>query len=180
MHLHEAVVEFALVVEDRPARVVGQVPEQLALALEIQASVNSAHDAVNEIRGLHGQLDGLEKRVGASHKDIADAAKALDEKAVAIESNLIQPKSKSGEDPLNFPIKLADQMMALSSTVETNDAAPNAADYTVYNLLKGQIDEQVAAWGQLQKKDLASLNEMMKKAKIEFISVAPPKGAEAM
>jgi len=157
-----------------------ELEKQLALALEIQASVNSAHDAVNEIRGLHGQLEGLEKRVGASHKDIADAAKALDEKAVAIENNLIQPKSKSGEDPLNYPIKLADQMMALSSTVETNDAAPNAADYTVYNLLKGQIDEQVAAWGQLQKKDLASLNEMMKKAKVEFISVAPPKGAEAM
>jgi len=58
--------------------------------------------------------------------------------------------------------------------------APTAADYTVYNLLKGEIDQQVAAWGQLRKKDLASLNGMMKKAKIEFISVTPPKGAEAM
>jgi photosystem II stability/assembly factor-like uncharacterized protein len=154
--------------------------KQLALGLEIQASVNSANDAVNEIIGLHAQLEALQKRVGASNKDIADAAKALDEKAVAIENNLIQPKSKSGEDPLNYPIKLADQMMALSSTVETNDAGPTAADYTVYNLLKGQIDEQVAVWGELQKKDLAALNEMMKKAKIEFISVAPPKGAEAM
>jgi photosystem II stability/assembly factor-like uncharacterized protein len=154
--------------------------KQLALALQIQDVVNSSHDAVNEIRSLHGQLEALQKRVGSSHKDIADAAKALDEKAVGIENKLIQPKSQSGEDPLNYPIMLADQMMALGSTVDRDDSAPTAASYTVYNRLKGEIDQQLAAWSELQKKDLPSLNEMMKKANVSFVSVTPPHPSGSM
>lgn len=148
--------------------------KQLELALQVQAVVNSAHDAVNQIRALHAELADVQKRLGPNQKNISDAAKDLDEKAVAIENRLIQPKSKSGEDPLNFPIMLADQMMALESTVDRAPAGPTEADYTVYNQLKPQIDEQLAAWRDLQAKDLAAFNEMMRRSNVPYVSVVSP------
>ncbi len=171
-----------VVVKENPRIQVTQaaLEKQLTLALQVQGVVNSAHDAVNEIRGLHEQLVALEKRVGGSHKDIADAAKSLDKKAVAIEDDLINPKSKSGEDPLNYPIRLADQMMALGSTVESDDSAPTTASYTVYNELKAKIEAQLADWTTLQKKDLVSLNRMMKRANVPFVSVTPPHHSDSM
>jgi photosystem II stability/assembly factor-like uncharacterized protein len=137
---------------------------QLALSLRIQQVVNSARDSVNQIRSLHEQLEADERRLGPNHGDISDAVKQLDEKAVAIENNLIQTKSKSNEDRLNFPPMLADQMAAFSSSVGKADSAPTEADYTVYNQLKARIDEQLAAWHSLQAKDLISLNDLMKRA----------------
>ncbi len=171
-----------LVVKEDPRIAVTQadLEKQLALGLQIQGVVNSASDAVNGIRSLQAQLGPLEMRVGASHKEIADAAKALGEKADAIENALIQPKSKSGEDPLNFPVKLADQMMALGGSVDGSDSAPTVAEYTVFNELKTKIAAQVAAWSELQKKDLASLNEQLKKANVPFVAPVPPKGARKM
>lgn len=146
--------------------------KQLELALQVQAVVSSAHDAVNQIRALHAQLGDIQKRLGPSQKNIAEAAKSLDEKAVAIEDKLIQSKSKAGEDPLNYPIMLADQMMALESSVDRSPAGPTEADYTVYNQLKPQIDEQLTAWRDLQAKDLTAFNEMMRRSNVPYVSVS--------
>ena len=150
-----------------------ELDKQLELALQVQAVVSSAHDAVNQIRALHAQLDDIQKRLGPNQKNIADAAKALDGKAVAIEDQLIQSKSKSNEDPLNYPIMLADQMMALGGSVDGAPSGPTDADYTVFNQLKPQIDEQLAAWRSLQTKDLAAFNEMMRRSNIPYVSVPP-------
>ena len=146
--------------------------KQLELALQVQAVVSSAHDAVNQIRTLHAQLDEVQKRLGPGQKNIADAAKSLDEKAVAVEDKLIQSKSRAGEDPLNYPIMLADQMMALESSVDRSPAGPSEADYAVYNQLKPQIDEQLTAWRDLQAKDLAAFNEMMRRSNVPYVSVS--------
>ncbi len=154
--------------------------KQLALALEIQGEVNAAHDAVNEIRSLQAQLGPLEKRLGATHKDLSDAATALGKQADAIENHLIDTRSKSGEDSLNFPVLVADQMMALGGSVESGDAAPTAAERAVFDVLKKGIDAQVAAWNQLQKKDLASLNEKLKAANVPFVAPVPPKDSGGM
>ncbi|HEV2389082.1 MAG TPA: hypothetical protein VGS20_17715, partial [Candidatus Acidoferrales bacterium] len=147
--------------------------KQTALALQIQDAVNAAHDAVNQIRSLHEQLEAAESRLGGAHQDLADAAKQVDREAVAIEDRLIQTKSKTSEDPLNFPIMLADQMQALGSTIESAEGAPTDASVTTFNQLKAQIDLQLAAWSDLQKKDLPALNERMKRANVPFVSVAP-------
>lgn len=146
--------------------------KQLELALQVQQVVSSAHDAVNQIRALHSQLEDLQKRLGPNQKNIAEAAKNLDEKAVAIEDKLIQSKSKSGEDPLNYPIMLADQMMALESSMDRAASGPTEADYTVYNQLKPQIEDQLTSWRSLQDKDLSAFNEMMRRSNVPYVSVA--------
>ncbi|HKV27520.1 MAG TPA: hypothetical protein VJN90_04520 [Candidatus Acidoferrales bacterium] len=150
--------------------------KQLDFSLQIRSRVTDAHDAVNQIREIHGQLTALEKRLAGDEKSKAtvDAAKALDKKFTDVEEALIQVKSKTGEDPLNFPIMIADQMMALNSTVQSADAAPTQSSREVFDLLSKQLDEQIAKYRQLKDKDLADFNKRIRSENIPAIAASIP------
>lgn len=153
--------------------------KQEELAKRISERVGAGDDAVNQIRSVRGQLDALKKRLSAdpSAKPVLDAADALTKKMNAVEEKITQPKSKSGEDPLNFPIQVADQLAALQETVESADTAPTAASTTVFEELNKRLEVQLAAWHEIQSKDLAELNAEIQKAKIPTIAPAAEKPA---
>jgi hypothetical protein len=149
-----------------------ELEKQYELAMKIRDRVNAGDEAVNQIRSVRGQLDGLKKRLGdsASAKQVVEAADALKKKLDAIEEKIIQPKSKSGEDPLNYPIQVVDQLMALQGTVESADAAPTAGSYAVFDELNPKLEAQLASWKEVQAKDLAALNELIQKSNVPAIA----------
>jgi photosystem II stability/assembly factor-like uncharacterized protein len=151
--------------------------KQAEFALRIRDRVGAGHEAVNQIRSVRSQLDALKKRLSAdtSAKPVLDAADALSKKMSAVEEKIIQPKSKSGEDPLNYPIQTADQLVALQHTVESADTAPTAASFTVFDELNSRLDVQLAAWRDIQSKDLAALNALIQKSSIPAIAPAAEK-----
>lgn len=150
--------------------------KQLDFSLQVNARITAAHDAVNQIREIHTQLEALEKRLAGNDKAKAadDAAKELDKKFTAVEDALIQPKSTSGEDPLNYPVMIADQMLALTSTVDSADTAPTQSARDVFDVLNKQLDAQLETYRQLRDKDLVELNRQVRNANIPAIGVAPP------
>ncbi|HXT73800.1 MAG TPA: glycosyl hydrolase, partial [Candidatus Angelobacter sp.] len=152
--------------------------KQLDFSLQIRGRVTEAHDTVNQIRDIHGQLTALEKRLADDKKTkaTADAAKDLDKKFTDVEEALIQVKSKTGEDPLNFPIMIADQMMALDSTVQSADTAPTQSSHEVFDLLSKQLDEQIAKYRQLKDKDLADFNKRIRSEDIPAIAAPASHG----
>ena len=152
--------------------------KQLDFSLQIRGRITEAHDAVNQIRDIHGQLTALEKRLADDKKTkaTADAARDLDKKFTDVEEALIQVKSKSGEDPLNFPIMIADQMMALDGTVQSADTAPMQSSHEVFDLLSKQLDEQMAKYRQLKDKDLTDFNKRIRSEDIPAIAAPAPHG----
>jgi photosystem II stability/assembly factor-like uncharacterized protein len=155
----------------------GDLEKQFELAMRIRDRISAGDEAVNQIRSVRSQLDALKHRLtnDANAKPVIDAADALTKKMNAIEEKIIQPKSKSGEDPLNFPIQTADQLAALQQTVESADTAPTAASFTVFDELNKRLDAQLAIWKELQSKDLADLNALIQKSNIPAIAPAAEK-----
>ncbi|MGH9740738.1 MAG: glycosyl hydrolase, partial [Candidatus Acidiferrum sp.] len=151
--------------------------KQQEFALKISERVGAGDEAVNQIRSVRSQLDALKKRLTAdpSAKGVVDDADALSKKISAVEAKIIQPKATSGEDALNYPIQVANQLAALQETVESADTAPTAASFAVFEVLNKRLDEQLAAWHELQSKDLASLNAAIQKAHIPAIAPAAEK-----
>jgi len=151
--------------------------KQYELSTRIRDRVSAGHETVNQMRSVREQLEGLKKRLGADSgaKAVLDSSEALKKKIDAVEEKVIQPKSKSGEDPLNYPIQAADQLMALQGTVESADVAPTAQSYVVFDELNARLETQLAAWRDVQSKDLAALNELMKKSNVEAIAPAAEK-----
>jgi photosystem II stability/assembly factor-like uncharacterized protein len=166
--------------DPRVAVSAADLEKQNELTLRIWGRVNAGHEAVNQIRSVRGQLNALKKRLGAdaAAEPVLDAAEMLIKKMDAVEEMIIQPKSKSGEDPLNYPIQAADQLMALQSTVESADTAPTAQSYVVFDELNGRMETQLAAWREIQSKDLAALNALIQKNSIPAIAPAAEKSKE--
>ena len=154
--------------------------KQFELMTLINEKVSADHDTVKQIRDLRSELADLRKRLGddASGKQVVDATKAIDKKITDIEESLIQTKTKSGEDALNYPIKLNDKLMALGGTVQSADTAPTRQSYEVLDELSRQLDEQLSKWREVTSKDVPALNESMRKAKLGAVLILPVKHEE--
>ncbi len=133
------------------------------------------HVAVNGILSLHAQLEALESRLAGVEKGepIVAAAKALDGKILAVEEKLYQPKSEADEEQLNYPVELNSQLAYLQTVIDSADAAPTKQSVEVFGRLRRRLDAQLAAWKMLQEKDLAALNNDMRKAGIAALAPAP-------
>jgi hypothetical protein len=49
-------------------------------------------------------------------------------------------RNRSNQDPLNFPIKLNNQIAALERVIETGDAKPTDQSYVVYKELRARLE----------------------------------------
>jgi uncharacterized membrane protein YdfJ with MMPL/SSD domain len=110
------------------------------------------------------QIGELNKRLAQAkdprQKQVEAAGKNIEEKMKAIEEELVQVKSKSSQDPLNYGLKLNNQMAALGGDVESVGSAPTEQAYQVYEMLAGKIDAQVAKWTAIKGTDLKEFNQI--------------------
>ena len=95
-------------------------------------------------------------------KDVEASTKKIDEKMKSVEEELVQVKSKSNQDPLNYGLKLNNQMAALGGDVENAGSAPTQQAFQVYDMLAGQIEAQLTKWRQIKDNDLKELNQKVK------------------
>jgi len=149
--------------------------KQFEFATRLNTRISAGHDAINQIRSLRTQLDLLRQRLPATpeNKAVLDAADALNKKMTAVEEEMIQTKSTSNEDALNFPIRTVNQLVDLFGTVESADAAPTAQSFEVFEVLNKQLTASLAKWDEIQKTDLADLNAKMAQANIPGVSLPP-------
>jgi inorganic triphosphatase YgiF len=154
--------------------------KQFDLLMKIRDSVTQAHDTVNQIRDIRGQINGLNKRLEGQPQAaaVADAGKQLDKKMTAVEEVLIQTKAKSNQDVLNYPIRLNNYLVALGGVVGSADSAPTQASYDVFNMLRKQLDDELAQWKQVLATDVPAYDDVVKKQAVPAIILTKPTGSE--
>ncbi len=128
--------------------------KQFDLAMKVRDRVTAADSAVIRIRLMRSQIA---KKVSAD-PSLAAAAKPVTDKLLAIEEDLYQVRNRSGQDPLNFPIKLNNRLAALMRSIETGDARPTDAAYVVFKQLSAELDVVLQRLHQVMRTDVAGLN----------------------
>lgn len=154
-------------------------PEDLAkqfdLMMKITGKLTETHEAILEIRNVRKQVNDTVARTkelpGA--KNIADAAKSLNDKITAIEEELYQTKNQSGQDPLNYPIRLNNKLAALGGVVGSADYAPTAQSYLVYNDLVSRIEAQLAKLKQVLSTEVPAFNKVVREADVPAVILKP-------
>ena len=154
--------------------------KQFDLLLKIRDEVTATDDAIIQIRDLRDQIDAVNKRLKGDplEKTIADAGKALDKKMTAVEEVLIQTKAKSGQDVLNFPIRLNNHLVALAGVVGSADTAPTRQSYEVFDMLSKQADEQLGKWKEIVSIDVAAYNNLVKEQQVPTLIVTQPEASK--
>jgi hypothetical protein len=79
-------------------------------------------------------------------------------------------RNRSGQDPLNFPIKLNNKIAALGSSVSHGDGKPTVASYEVFNLLTKRLQEEKAKFDQIIKTGLPPVNKMLTDRKLQELA----------
>ncbi len=155
--------------------------KEFDLSLKIRNEISLADQTVNDMNSVREQIDDLNKRLGSNerYKSIVDAGNAIENKMQPIDDKLWQRKMKASEEDLNFPDEINDQLKGIAEFMEGSDNAPTAADYAAYADLSGQVTKLVAQWSEIKSKDLAALNEEIRRANVPVIAPAATKDSQA-
>jgi photosystem II stability/assembly factor-like uncharacterized protein len=163
---------FAILTNPKGGATAEELSEQFVLASQISGKVSAANAAVLRIRDLKDQIaDRIQK---ANDAKIKAGGEALTEKLTAVEGEIYQYRNRSGQDPLNFPIKLNNKLAALQGIVESGDYRPTDQSYAVFKDLSAQLDAQLAKLDALVKVDLAAFNVMVAKKKLAPVTPGQP------
>jgi uncharacterized phage infection (PIP) family protein YhgE len=152
--------------------------QQLALALEIRDKTSEANDAVVQIRDLKQQVQDRLAKAGDRKNELAPAAQALTAKLTAVEEDLYQVRNRSGQDPLNFPIKVNNRLASLRRVVETGDNRPTDGAYQVFKELSAELSRHQSALQAALTNELAVFNRQLSRAKIAPVTVGSKKVTE--
>ncbi|HEU4642198.1 MAG TPA: glycosyl hydrolase [Gemmatimonadaceae bacterium] len=157
---------FAVKKDPRVEATQRDLEEQFALLIKVRDALSRANDAVTHIRHVKEELAARKKQAPASYAAEADR---LADRLSAIEAEIYQVKNRSGQDPLNYPIRLNNKIAALAGAVASADARPTAQDYAVFRDLGAQLDTQLAALKRALDSGLPKVNAMLQGAGLKEV-----------
>jgi hypothetical protein len=121
------------------------IQKQFEFAMEIMNQTDIANKSIIEIRALKEKL----KTNKNSSRNLKKMNALIDD-LEKIESSIYQVKNQSGQDPLNFPIKVNNRLAYLRKSVESGDGIPTLGSLKVFDLLKEELSEYVTKLNKLK------------------------------
>ncbi|MBN1271022.1 MAG: glycosyl hydrolase [Candidatus Aminicenantes bacterium] len=136
--------------------------EQFDFLLTIRDKISEVNRTINKLRDIKKQFEDLNKKLHSmGEKELIKEATAIVRKLISVEDVLIQSRSKSGQDPLNYPILLDNKLAALAWVVASADARPTDQSYSLFEELSQKAGEQITLFEQILKVDLPAFNQKM-------------------
>ena len=165
--------EFTILPDPRAEVSVADMQKQYDFITEVNETVDRAHQSIKKIRAVNGKLDEFIKKYtdDDTTKALVEKAKKMKEKFGSIEKELYQTKNRSGQDPLNFPIKLTNKLAHLNSLVSIDDFPPTDQDIAVKNEMSGKINAQLSAFDNLVDKEVSAFNKEFNQLKLDYLSI---------
>jgi photosystem II stability/assembly factor-like uncharacterized protein len=175
----QAAVDFEILPDPRADTTPDDYRLQFEFLLAVRDKLTETHEAIQRIRGVREQIQTLKKRLGAKRDDL----KALFEKAdsmvkrmTEIEEALYQTKNRSGQDPLNYPIRLNNRLAALSDVVGRGPYRPTDQAEAVRVEVTALIDAELAKLRPILEEELPTLNRLA--AETGVPAIVPPEPAD--
>jgi photosystem II stability/assembly factor-like uncharacterized protein len=166
---------FKILPDPRVKATLAEWQEQSRLALQIRDRFSEANDAVKEIRRVKSELADREPKLPAAQQDAFKAlARPFLAAISAVEDSLYQTKNRSGQDPLNYPIRLNNRIGALLGVVQSSDGRPTEQSYAVFKVLSTELSTQLTTLRQRMAADLPKLNAMLRAAGLPEIERKGP------
>ena len=146
---------------------------QFELAQKINEKLSETHEGINKLRSVRKQINEYTKSVKDSSvaKRLKELSKPMLEEMEKIENTLMQPKSKAGQDALNFPIQLNDKLAGVKTVVMSGDSKPTKSSYEAYENISRKIDEQLGKLSEIIQRDVPTFNNAARQSEMKAIIV---------
>lgn len=164
---------FTLLKHPQSSATIEDLKAQFNFVLEIQEKLTETHKTLKKITKAKKQVKSLKSSISdkETYKEIIELADKIIKNLTKHEEALYQTKSKSNQDPLNFPIRLNNKLGHLSSLNTLGDFKPTNQSVEYKNEAIKLIDVELEAIYSIFEKDLKALNKKIKQSDIDFINL---------
>jgi seryl-tRNA synthetase len=115
------------------------------------------------------QIAALQKKTKDS--SFIASAKAVSDDLTKLEEALHQTKAKSGQDVLNFPIRLDDKIAGVFESAAAGYVAPTKQVKETYWELKQQVEVLLKKFETIKKENVKALNDKVHQLSIPIIGI---------
>ena len=148
-----------------PEVTVADLHAQYQFGRRVRDKATEANNAIIAIRRVKLQLD--DRLTKAANDDALKTKGAtLRTNAAAVEENVYQVRNQSGQDPLNFPIRVNNRIANLLSMSERGDGAPTTNMPVIFNILTTELKGYTTRLDAVWKTDLAAVNTELARLKL--------------
>jgi len=154
---------------------------QYAFSRRVRDKAEEANQAVIAIRRVKAQLADRQKR--SDDAALKSAGATLTANSSAVEEDVYQVRNQSGQDPLNFPIKVNNRLATLLSMAERGDGPPTNNMPEILGILSSELKTYTDRLALVWASDLAAVNKELarlnlapldpKCARVEGCSLTP-------
>lgn len=150
--------------------------EQFDFLISVRDKLTEAHQSIKQIRDVRTQLNFITSRIkdDPAYADVVAAAKELDKEMTAVEEALYQTKNQSGQDPLNYPIRLNNKLAHLNSLVGRGNYPPTEQSEAVRSEITQAINQEISTLRQIMQTQLPQFNRLVKEKNLNAIMLGTP------
>jgi photosystem II stability/assembly factor-like uncharacterized protein len=170
-----AEVPFSLKADPNYKLTQAEYEQQFSFLKTVQEKFNETQKSLKDIRSLRTQINDFVTKQGKDvPKEVKKMADTINKQLTIIEEILYQTKAKSGQDVLNYPIRLNDKLSGVFDVANSGNTAPSKQAREVYADLAAQIDAQIAKLKTIKEKDIPAFNALIREKALPVIKPAAP------
>jgi hypothetical protein len=145
---------------------------QYLFLIDVKNKFTEVQDCISNIRILRGQIEQF-KSIGGEKipTEIASKCDTILKKISWAEGELYQVKLKSGQDILNFPMKINDRLSGLYNYASSGNTAPNQQVKQAFSELSNLADAVLKNFDSIVQQDVYELNKLIKTSELKIIGI---------
>lgn len=163
--------EFEITTDPRKSAIQADLKAQFDFLIKVRDKLSAANQGVIDIRAIKSQINDLSDKIEEQHGDIQKLISKITTDLERIEENLYQTQNESGQDPLNFPIKLNNKVGYLGSIMGVGDNKPTDQALRFYDVVSAEIDNELVQLEKIKTENLDALNKMINNQNIKAIKL---------
>lgn len=164
--------DFEILKDPRSEATAADMKAQFDFVQEVIAKVSETHNAIKKIRTAREQINRAIdpiKDQKETMKEVLEKSKAILDNMKTIEEALYQTKNRSGQDPLNFPIRLNNKLAHLNSLASAGNFPPTQQMVEFKNEITAEINKHLGAVDKIFKEEIPAFNALVKQKNIDAV-----------
>jgi len=165
--------EFEILKDPRTSGTLEDIRAQFDFSMAVRNKLSETHVAIKKIRTAREQINRVTEPMKGKEdmKDVNELSKSILDDMKKIEETLYQTKNRSGQDPLNYPVRLNNKLAALGSEVDGSDYRPTQQVKEVYKEVVDKIDFQLNQLNKVMNEKIPKFNELIKQKQVNAVTI---------
>jgi photosystem II stability/assembly factor-like uncharacterized protein len=139
---------------------------------QVQNKFNEVQKGIKNIRTVRAQINDFTSRLGKDlPKDVKQLADSINKQMTTVEETLYQTKARSGQDVLNYPIRINDKLGGIFDVAASGNTAPSRQVKDAYNDIAAQADAALTKLKKVLDQDVPVLNELIRQKTLPVIGL---------